>query len=130
MVINVSNVCDIGTEAGNHIAEAVPGLPRIERVSGQLDLRKRAARGVLEIPARNEMPVVSRGLATRIGHGEKGCFMAVSSYQIHDLEQVDFGAAEREIIFVAIENSHEGLPWRPRYALRARRRTWPNFSPG
>ena len=49
-----------------------------------------------EIDVWHEVLVVGCGRATRIGHGKERDFVALSSHQVHELEQVNLGTAEWE----------------------------------
>jgi hypothetical protein len=56
----------------------------------------------LEVSMGYEMAIVWSGFATRVSHAEQRHFMTLRPHQLHGLEQVDFGTAEGEVIFVAI----------------------------
>src|ERR1700690_2512153 len=85
---------------------------------------KQSMGGAFEINVWQEILVVGCGLTAGIRHRKKRDFVASGSHQVHELEHVNFGAAERKIVFIAVKNSHmscsPGFGWCVRKGDRRR----------
>src|SRR6266851_6656274 len=105
MVVDVSYVCHIWPELFDHGPNAPASIARVDCVSRQLRLMPRSVL-VFEVDMWNKMVIEGRGLASRIGHGKKRHLVAMGAHQFHQFEQVNLGAAESKVIFVAIQDPH------------------------
>jgi len=108
MVVDVADVRDIGMEVANHGTQPMPCPPRIDGVCGQVGTFENALGFTLEVDVGGEVLLVSRRLSACAGHGKKGRRVSMLEHQLHEIEQVHLGAAEAKVIFVAIQDSHEG----------------------
>src|SRR5579864_6489177 len=100
MMIDVTYMRNVGAEVLDHRPDSAPGIPRIDGMRGAPCLLPEGGLA-LEFNVRNEMMVVRSGRATRVGHGEQSHLVALGAQQFHQFEEVNFGAAERVVIFVA-----------------------------
>src|ERR1700680_645854 len=113
MVIDVAHVGDVRTKCSDDLSQSPPRVGGINGVGAEFDSGIQSVSGFLEINVRHKKFVVGCGLAARVRHGEKRDLMALSPHQVHKLEHVDFSAAKREIVFIAVKDSH--MNGAPRY---------------
>lgn len=71
--------------------------------------------GLFEISEGNKVAVVWRLRTAIIGHGKQGRFVAPRPHHFHGFKQVCFGPAEPEVVFVAVQDSHENFLGLVRY---------------
>src|SRR5580693_1135739 len=62
---------------------------------------------LLEVDGGHEVAVIGSRAASRIRHGKQRYLVSPGSQQFHGFEQVNLGAAEGIVIFVAKQDSHE-----------------------
>src|SRR5208282_3331723 len=106
MVINVPHMSHIRPEFRDHRPNPASCLAGINRPRRQLNLVKPSAL-LLEIDVRHKIPVVRSRTPSRIGHRKQRHLMPLGTHKFHRFEQVDLGAAEGMVIFVAIQDPHE-----------------------
>src|SRR5580704_9228297 len=113
MVIDIAHMSHVRPELRDHRPNPQPRLARINRAPSQPRLTKPSGRGLeifleilLEINVWHKMAVVRSRLAARISHRKQRDLMSLRTHQLHGFEQVDLGAAEGIVIFVAIQNFH------------------------
>src|SRR5881409_3040980 len=99
---------DLGMEVGDHATDLLASLRRIDGVKGQTSPRDRAE-VFLEICQRYEVSVVGSGLPARVGHRKQCDLIPAGPHQFHGFKEIDFSPAEPEVVFVAIQNSHDFL---------------------
>src|SRR4029077_12833229 len=121
---------DVGPELGDHRPDPPPCVPRIDGMTRAARLLPETTL-TFEFNVRDEMSIVRSRLAPRVGHGEQGHVVTLRAQQVHQFEEVNLGAAERIVIFVAEENSHyECSQGAGRSAVEISRRMTSDFSSG
>src|SRR5579871_6546247 len=76
----------------------------------------------------DKMLIEWRGLPPGILHREKSYLVSPRPHQFHEFEQIDFGATEWIVIFVAIQDAHdEGSSFREEFGPRTSRQNFPDF---
>src|SRR5579872_661340 len=105
MVIDVTNMRHIRLKIADHGPQSTSSFYGINCMCSASDFCSKAW-PVLEIDVRDEVVIVGGRVASRIGHGKQGDLMSVRTHQIHQFKQIDLGATERKVIFVAVQNSH------------------------
>src|ERR1022692_864777 len=105
-MIDVAYVCHIRPEFSYNPPQSPPRVSGIYYMSRKFRACKQSKGGIFEIDVGQKVPVVGSGLAARIRHREKCNFVSLSSHQVHELEHVNLSAAERKVVFIAVEDSH------------------------
>src|SRR6185437_1078665 len=116
MVINIANVRDIGAEVLYQCSKFASGLKGINGVRSEAGTANKAL-CALEIPPRYKITIVRSGIASRVGHREQRGFMSSLPHHVHGRKEVSLSAAEGEVIFVAVQDSHELAPVQPQTLL-------------
>jgi hypothetical protein len=101
MMIDISDVCHVGTKILDHCPNPTPCFVRINRPRSRLHPLEPSFL-TFEIDMRHEMVIKLSAFSTRIRHGEQSSLVAVQTHESHRLEHVGFGAAEGKVIFIAI----------------------------
>jgi len=65
---------------------------------------------VFEIDMGDEVTVVVSSRAALVRHRKQCYFVALRAHEFHKFKQVDFGSAERKVIFVAVQDFHDKHP--------------------
>src|SRR5947209_13660214 len=106
MMVDVAYMGDVWLKFFDHSTDSTPRIRRIDCVGGAAGLfQKRAL--PFESNVRYKILIVSSGLTARVSHGEQRHLVSTGPQKFHQFEQVDFGAAERVVIFVAEQNPHD-----------------------
>ena len=108
MVIDISDMGNVGLELVNHPPNALACFRGIDRVQCEAAFSCEAG-ALFEIGKRNKVPVEWRRRATIIGHGKQGGLVAARPHYLHGFKQVCFGPAEPEVVLVAVQDAHENF---------------------
>src|SRR5579859_1356293 len=108
-MIDISYMGNIRPELADHRSDLSSRLCGIDRVR-RLPRFCPPSRFSLEISVWNEMSVIRGWVSPRIGHRKKRGLVAVLSHQLNEFKEMYFGAAERIVIFIAIQDSHQESP--------------------
>jgi hypothetical protein len=108
VVIDISDVGDVGLEVVDHPRYPLARFNRIDRAKCQLSFSRKAS-APLEISEWDKVAVVGRHRTAVVRHGKQGDLMTSRPHQFHGVKQVCFGPAEAEVVLVAIQNSHENF---------------------
>ncbi len=108
MVIDVPNVRHIRPELPNHPSQFPPCLGRINCMGRLPGSDQWTGTRALEVNGLHEIAIIRRRFAPLVSHRKKRNFMPARAHQFHSLEEVNLGAAEGKVIFVAVQNSHAG----------------------
>ena len=105
MVIDVPHMRDVRPEGFDHVTHFSAVRRGVDCTPGNPYFRDESGRR-LEIFNGREMLVKSRRAPSGVGHGKQRDLVAAFAHPIHRVEQIRLGAAEPEVIFVAVKDSH------------------------
>lgn len=69
-------------------------------------LHQQTGARAFEVHGLYEVLIIGRRFAALISHGKERNFMSARTHQFHGLEEVNLGATEGKVIFVAVQNPH------------------------